>query len=1097
MELLKDLESNDKESVDNAKQRLREQFKNVSDPWLLNGIYDYYLKTNSVRSMDVLVNIKEPHHQFLFERLCESLRSSELKTQALILLGHVARTQPTWLYTLPDHNLFKDVLKLLKCEHDLLPLISALLLVIVLLPVLPSKMANYLQDLFEVFSRLASWNCSPGKFEEDQMIHMQVALFALFLRLYGMYPCNFLNYLRNQYKEKNNPVFVHTIKPMLANVKMNPSLVTASRDNETTTERWKKMGVHDVIVECERFSLDMTDRCPHDNCQLTMGFRSRSGTSNSTIESYQLQSLKSLTVKTPSSDGNNFFTPSKLFHMETPEMVTAPSAIPQHHAISASFPSQEGTSPPEAAIEATPETTPIRDFLHVSRNPPLNSKAVRALTTFKAISGSLHTTPTHSQPSSPMRKDVGAFHFPDGRTTGFSTYKKDSYAIQKLGKLTLDRMQCLDSHQEQRYNLPVPSSPRQIINSAVAQLELKHHQRIESPVSQEDEEVLSIVSGREPFKQVARQCDSVLPEFDDSSDTLIDDQEHGSPCAAGGLHIPNSKSMIVFANQIKRLRHHSQCSNMEADRNESTTGSSPGNGTAFPDNATVRRTNSCPDMKKSPAAPQAKESLDNTLVETDEDGATVSDCPSAQKNSQNGVSVAPRISTGVSCTTQTESFWPYQFLFLGIFPSLEAGEVKPSPAPSPAPFSYLQDRYSPSIYDILDKYVENAVLGTEKESIYYLKEQLQLVRLQLLFERHRRETHAYRNRRLLSDAKSTRLLEECNSALRDQVQLQQTEIDNLRVQLTKCRAEYQEENKKMVEKLNVIENQCKQAQVECKSLKETNVSYKTELGAVKTRCNELDVQRQQAEASYFDALADRNVAREQAKAGERGRTELEQVNKELLLMGELHLKFQEKLNKLSSMQDYEQRSRQMNEAYSQEIKDVKAKLNSTVASLQAHQARLVDLEKVLGKKENMVEAQKQQLASLAEENIQKIQAVESKYQCQLRINRALEEKLLESRQRRNPNSPDTSSCHEVNATTTDRTTGGLSAHSSPLSASLASSEGSVAFHEAREVKNLQALVDQKEASTSKSSKTAENSPVEGENPSDGHQLLSTSSQKND
>lgn len=43
------------------------------------------------------------------------------------------------------------------------------------------------------------------------------------------------------------------------------------------------MDVHDVIVECERFSLDLTDRCPHDTCQFTSGFRSRSGTTNSSI----------------------------------------------------------------------------------------------------------------------------------------------------------------------------------------------------------------------------------------------------------------------------------------------------------------------------------------------------------------------------------------------------------------------------------------------------------------------------------------------------------------------------------------------------------------------------------------------------------------------------------------------------------------------------------------------------------------------------------------------------------------------------------------------------------------------------------------------
>lgn len=83
--------------------------------------------------------------------------------------------------------------------------------------------------------------------------------------------------------------------------------------------------------------------------------------------------------------------------------------------------------------------------------------------------------------------------------------------------------------------------------------------------------------------------------------------------------------------------------------------------------------------------------------------------------------------------------------------------------------------------------------------------------------------------------------------------------------------------------------------------------------------------------------------------------------------------------------------------------------------------------------------------------------MESKYQTQLKINNALEEKILDLRQqlelekhKRSVHSPDTSSCHEVNVTTTL----GLSSHSSPLSMSLASSEGSNVFQE-KEMRNLQ------------------------------------------
>jgi hypothetical protein len=46
-----------------------------------------------------------------------------------------------------------------------------------------------------------------------------------------------------------------------------------------------------------------------------------------------------------------------------------------------------------------------------------------------------------------------------------------------------------------------------------------------------------------------------------------------------------------------------------------------------------------------------------------------------------------------------------------------------------------------------------------------VKEQLTLLNIQLQFERHRREAHAERNRRLLGKSRTNRALEEHNSAL--------------------------------------------------------------------------------------------------------------------------------------------------------------------------------------------------------------------------------------------------------------------------------------------------------------------------------------------
>lgn len=99
-------------------------FSAAKDSWLINGLFDYYLSTNSARTAEVLAGVRDPHDKHLLDRLSDILskpssskQSSKQKIQALTLLGLIARRQPTWLYKLASHALFRDLLKLLKVIH--------------------------------------------------------------------------------------------------------------------------------------------------------------------------------------------------------------------------------------------------------------------------------------------------------------------------------------------------------------------------------------------------------------------------------------------------------------------------------------------------------------------------------------------------------------------------------------------------------------------------------------------------------------------------------------------------------------------------------------------------------------------------------------------------------------------------------------------------------------------------------------------------------------------------------------------------------------------------------------------------------------------
>ena len=108
-----------------------------------------------------------------------------------------------------QHSLLKDLLKVLQKEDDVVMVTTALLDLVALLPAVPSNVDKCLYEVFDVFRDIARWRTAQSvgggdsQLPEIQVAHVQVALFALFHRLYGMFPCNFLSYLRTQYSDNS------------------------------------------------------------------------------------------------------------------------------------------------------------------------------------------------------------------------------------------------------------------------------------------------------------------------------------------------------------------------------------------------------------------------------------------------------------------------------------------------------------------------------------------------------------------------------------------------------------------------------------------------------------------------------------------------------------------------------------------------------------------------------------------------------------------------------------------------------------------------------------------------------------------------------
>uniref|UniRef100_A0AAQ4RU40 TSC complex subunit 1a n=1 Tax=Gasterosteus aculeatus aculeatus TaxID=481459 RepID=A0AAQ4RU40_GASAC len=234
---------------------------------VLSSLVEYYLDSSSSQVVLLLSSIRESHHKPLLEKLNESLNRPGSRLAGLTLLGHLIRNQPPWVHHVSRSALLPSLLRCLKTETDVVVLITGVLVLITLLPMMPQAGKQHIYDFFDVFGRLVSWSHkNPGHVPVEHLVHLHAGVYSLFHRLYGMFPCNFISYLRLHYSMKENlESFQEVVKPMLEHVRVHPELITGTQDYELDPSRWRCYEVHDIVIECSRVSLDpLESSCEED-----------------------------------------------------------------------------------------------------------------------------------------------------------------------------------------------------------------------------------------------------------------------------------------------------------------------------------------------------------------------------------------------------------------------------------------------------------------------------------------------------------------------------------------------------------------------------------------------------------------------------------------------------------------------------------------------------------------------------------------------------------------------------------------------------------------------------------------------------------------
>ncbi|XP_062340315.1 TSC complex subunit 1b [Osmerus eperlanus] len=998
-DLLPLLETSDLRQLEEIKGLINEHLSTERGSMLLNGLVDYFLETNSTQAMHILSSVREPHDKHLLEKMNECMSRPACRLPTLTLLGHVVRKQPSWIHKIARYPLLLSLLKCLKTDSDVVVLVTGLLVLVILLPTIPQAGKQHLYEFFDIFGRLASWNLkNPGHISEVYLIHLHASVYSLFHRLYGMYPCNFVSYLRSHYSMKENvETFEEVVKPMMEHVRIHPELVTGTKDHELDPTRWKRFEIHDIVIECAKVSLDhkeasceegyatMPDNFyPHlqlrpQDCTSSpyTDFYSSYGSSSSTPYSTPRQPLAP-PMSLPSFSGSqaSYRSPQTSRHQNSScELSSAcggkdPLWSPSSLCGMATPPSSRGmATPPSSRGMATPPSS-----RGMSPNAELSQSASHLPGRLNSTSGGKGTpassTPAPSSPPPSLSEDlsIGAL-----TSSTSSPPQKEGGAVES-SKPSLVRQEPVREKEGGEAALLGPDAGRvgaETVSMTLTELSVfMKEQELQERTEKEREEAAIT---EELLKITEDQRDPVAPRSIDSpfyrtTETLTGPREKPRPPWDSQRATPGELPVGGGGGE----------GDSRVSSQEQPWCFQPGVFT--------------PIERLGPRSPVALE----------DEGAQ-----------SRLLSLSPCINPCL----------PYEALFdlalpraASLFVSRRTAEARARLEGGEARREEEGGETSASPLEVLDRLVQQGSDAHHKvlkrlplpsksadwthfggsaplDELQTQRSQLQLLHGQLLYERYKREQHAIRNRRLLRRIINATALEEQNNAMKAQLSLQGVDMlsltESLQVEQQRSRL-LREEKDALVCRL--------QAQVHTLQLgRDTfytrNLELQSKLQEHQTRLRDLEAELQKAnnKVCHTGHLLQQMTIK--LSTSESTQQQMSFLNKQLLLLGETHKLCTQELSHAGP--DTTKESQMVRASWAQEVLSLRQGLVQQGQRVEAAQHRVGELENLLSKKEHLIAEQKKFLEDVKGQARGELQASEDRYQVQRGVTQLLQTEMLQ------------------------------------------------------------------------------------------------------
>ncbi|KAI6173347.1 hypothetical protein M3Y98_01071700 [Aphelenchoides besseyi] len=245
----------------------------------IGELVKYFVSYQSVRALELLCHVNEPHDKILLDHMSECLQRNPEGT--IVLLGRIVQRAPSWLSKLPAHEIFTRILDLIKLSKNLEIVNSALLLIASLLPHCPTCSDATVRDLLRSFidsckvyhqkrkSSLEKWK--QLQYNHDQHIDnpfimsniivlmqidaLQYSLGMFFNVIYGIYPCNVITHLQKFAQSSGyTDFFIGVLEPLILSVRFHPNALLENREREISAERWTEHGPDEFFALCQKVS---------------------------------------------------------------------------------------------------------------------------------------------------------------------------------------------------------------------------------------------------------------------------------------------------------------------------------------------------------------------------------------------------------------------------------------------------------------------------------------------------------------------------------------------------------------------------------------------------------------------------------------------------------------------------------------------------------------------------------------------------------------------------------------------------------------------------------------------------------------------------